>query len=153
MICRGSCGEISGARSAVKTSARTMRPPTAPSGLRLANLMTAVQGACAPGASARVSGTVLATTPSRPASIPSSRAIALLVSDPGIEHAVREVDQQVQGEHDRGDEDDDRLEHDEIPVDDAVDQQCSHAGHGEDGLDDDHAAEKPRELITRDGQD
>src|SRR2546422_3127988 len=122
MIWRGSYGEIRGARRAVVTSARTMRPPRAPRGFRLANLATAIQGAARAGDSVAVSRLGLATTVSRPAIIPSSRAIALLVPDPGIEHAVGQVDHQVQDQDDRGDEEDDGLEHDEIPVDDAVDQ-------------------------------
>src|SRR5439155_44621 len=55
MICRGSYGEITGARSAVTTSARTIRPPTAPSGFRLANRATALQGAASPGDARRIS--------------------------------------------------------------------------------------------------
>src|SRR6267142_801670 len=153
MIWRGSYGEISGASSAVRTSARTMRPPTAPRGLRLAKAARTVQGAPRAGHSARVSGVVLATIAPEPATIPSSRGIALLVPHPGIEHAIRQIDQQVEDQDDRGDEDDDRLQHDEVPVDDALDQQRSHARHDEDGLDDDHAAQEPRELIAGDGQD
>ncbi len=45
MICRGSYGEIRGASRAVTSKARTMTPPTAPSGFRLANLATAITGA------------------------------------------------------------------------------------------------------------
>src|SRR2546426_3258254 len=153
MIWRGSYGAIRGARRAVATSARTMRPPRAPRGFRLANLATAIQGAARAGESVSVSRLGLATTVSRPAIIPSSRAIALLVPDPGIEHAVRQVDHQVQDQDDRGDEENDGLQHDEIPVDDAVDQQGPHAGHHEDGLDDDDAAQQPGELIPRNGQD
>src|SRR5213594_3934696 len=153
MIWRGSYGEISGARSAVTTRARTMRPPTAPRGLRLANLATAIQGLAGASDSMRVWGTTLPTTVSPPASTSCLRAIVLLVPDPGIEHAVRQVDHQVQDQDDRGDEENDGLQHDEIPVDDAVDQQGSHTRHDEDGLDDDHAAQEPGELISRDGQD
>src|SRR5262245_57552150 len=75
MICRGWYRENTGASAAVTTRARTMSPPIAPRGFRCANEATAVQGV--PG-------------------------IALLVPDPGIEHAVGEIDQQVEDQHDHG---------------------------------------------------
>src|SRR3989442_7821600 len=158
MICRGSYGEITGARRAVTTSARTIRPPTAPSGFRLENRATALQGPASADDSMRISATAPPAIASLSAAISSSRGIASraassLVPDPGIEHAVRQIDHQVQAQDDRGDQQDDRLQHDEIPMDDAVDQQGPHAGHHEDRLDDDDAAKKARELITRNGQD
>src|SRR6266508_4008168 len=126
MIWRGLYGEISGARSAVTTSAKTMSPRMAPRGFLLANPDTAIQVSARGGASRRIPGTVRSTTVSPPAIISSSRGIALLVPNPGIEHAVREVDQQIQDQNDRRDEEDDGLQHDEIPVNDAVDQQGPH---------------------------
>src|SRR2546425_861354 len=98
------------------TSRSTVRPAYADT------MPTTNQGAARPVDSVRVSGMALATIVSRPAIIRSSGGMTLLVPDPGIEHAVRQVDGQVEDQDDRGDQDDNGLQHDEIPVDDTVDQ-------------------------------
>src|SRR5882724_2197283 len=140
MIWRGSYGASTGARRAMTSSARTMKPPMAPRGFRIENLATAITGARSARQSMRMSGMVLPAVVSRSTIIYSPCGIALLVVDPGIEHAVQQVNHQVQAQDDRSNEQDDGLQHDEIPVHDAVNQQGSHAGHHENGLDDDHAS-------------
>src|SRR5438128_3861517 len=131
MIWRGSYGEITGASRAVASRARTMRPPTAPRGFRLQNLATASTGAANACHSRRISEMALPAAVFLFPITLSSRGIPSLVTDPGIEHAVRQVDHQVQDQDDRGDEQDDGLEHDEISVHDTVDQQGPHPGHHE----------------------
>ncbi len=99
-----------------------MKPPMAPSGFRVENLATAITGAASACQSRRRSGMALPVVVSRSTIIFSLCGIALLVVDSGIEHAVQQVYHQVQDQDDRGDEQDDGLNHDEIPVHDAVDQ-------------------------------
>src|SRR5881296_2657073 len=107
MICRGSYGAITGASSAVTTSARTINPPTAPSGLRLANRASAFHGVARGFHSTRISGMACPAAVSPRASVFGDGAITLLVANPRIEQAVREVDQQVQDQDDHGEEQDD----------------------------------------------
>src|SRR5262245_6478193 len=147
MIWRGSYGARTGARRAMTSSARTMKPPMAPRGFRVENLATAITGAASARQSTRMSGMALPAVLSLATIIFSPCGIASLVVDPGIEHAVQQVNHQVQDQDDRGNEQDDGLQHDEIPVHDTIDQQGSHARHHENGLDDDHATQEPAELI------
>src|SRR5262245_2869265 len=147
MIWRGSYGEITGASSAIRRSPRTMRPPAAPRGLRCTNLATARIEAASACPSRRRSGRTLPAVVSL-STIPfSSCSIASPVADPGIEHAVEQVNHQIQTQDDRGNEQNNGLNNDEISVHDTVDQQGSHAGHYEDGLDDDHATQESGELV------
>src|ERR1700752_4089459 len=100
------------------SSARTMKPPMAPRGFRVENLATAITGAASARQSRCRSGRALPVVVSWSSIIFSLCGIALLVVDPGIEHTVQQVNHQVQDQDDRGDEQDDCLNHDEIPVDD-----------------------------------
>src|SRR5262245_33576495 len=118
MIWRGSYGESTGASNAITSSARTIRPPMAPRGLRRTNPATARTGAERPCHARRRSGRALPAVVSLSTMSFSPCDITLLVADPGIEHAVEQVNQQVEHQHDRGDEQDDGLNHDKIPVDD-----------------------------------
>src|SRR6266536_2838773 len=129
MIWRGSYVAITGASRAVASRARTMRPTTAPRGFRRAKVGTASSRAARACHSRRISGMALSTAVAMFPITLSSRGIPSLLADPGIENAVRQVDHQVQDQDYRGDEQDDGLEHDEIPVHDTVDQQSPHPGH------------------------
>src|SRR5262245_56362016 len=150
MIWRGSYGASSGARSAMASSARTMSPPRAPRGFRRANEASVSTGAASVCHSRRIAGRSFPAVVSLCSISGSFCDVALLVTDTRIEYTVQQVDHQVQNQHDRGDGQHDGLNHDEIPVYDTVDEQGPHAGHDKDGLDDDHAAEEPGELIPRD---
>ena len=89
------------------SSARTMKPPMAPSGFRIENLATAITGAASACQSMRMAGMAVPAVVSRSTIIFSPRGIASLVVDPGIEHAVQQVNHQVQDQDDRGNEQDD----------------------------------------------
>ena len=93
----------------------------APRGLRCANLATARTGAMRACHFRRRSGRALPAVVSLSTMLSSSCGIILPVADAGIEYAVQQVNHQVQGQDNRGDEQDDGLNHDEIPVHNTVD--------------------------------
>src|SRR5438093_8489199 len=104
---------MTGARTAVTTRARTMKPPTAPSGLRLANPMTAIHGVATGFHSTRISGSAVPAVVSPGVSVFGDGVMVLLVANPRVEQAVREIDQQVQHQDDHGEAPDDGLQHHE----------------------------------------
>src|SRR5438552_13108536 len=109
---RGSYGESTGASSAITSSARTIRPPMAPRGLRRAKVAAARTGAVRPCHARRRSGRALPAVVSLSTMRFSPCDITSLVADPGIEHAVAQVNQQIKHQDDRGNEQDDGLNHD-----------------------------------------
>src|SRR5207302_7110873 len=66
--------------------------------------------------------------------------------DPGVEHGVEDVDDEVHDDKGGGDEQRDALHGDEITLVDAVDQQLPDAGHVEERLDHHGATDEETDL-------
>src|SRR5688572_18998674 len=99
---------------------------------------------------------MMSRPPSAPSGLPritwSTRAIApdirplLRVANPRVEEAVDHVDQQVQHDDARGQEQVDALDDRVVAPGDGIEQELPHAGDDEDALHDDGPAEQGREL-------
>src|ERR1044072_4059076 len=92
--------------------------------------------------------TLQATTGETAAVSPTSSRIcsSTAMADPGIKHGVEHVDDEVHDHEARGHEQHHALQDDEVTGVDGADQQAADARQGEDGLDDQGAADQASDV-------